>query len=328
MKMNQGLCRLSAGLLSLLMLFCLSQNVVAAGISVPGAMDAVDTSRKGSVRIVFSDEEQPVAKTPFSLYRVAEISSEAQFLLTEDFMKYHVSLDNLDSEGWRVLANTLSGYVSRDQLSPMAHGETDDSGALTFSGLSVGLYLVVGEPHKAGEWLYTPQPFLICLPSPDRDGNWKYNTVAEPKYDRRQYPQDETVQRRALKVWKDDGEERPKEIVVQLLQNGKVYEEATLNADNNWNHTWNRLNAEDHWQLVEKTVPDHYTVTVEQQDMTFVITNTRSGSETSSSAPPDLPKTGQLWWPVPVLAGLGVIAFLTGWLKYRKGGKCHDASQK
>lgn len=35
--------------------------------------------------------------------------------------------------------------------------------------------------------------------------------------------------------------------------------------------------------------------------------------------PPTLPQTGQLNWPVPVLAVLGLAAFSLGWLKYKKG---------
>lgn len=33
---------------------------------------------------------------------------------------------------------------------------------------------------------------------------------------------------------------------------------------------------------------------------------------------PKLPQTGQLWWPVPVLAFSGLCLFITGWLSYKK----------
>ena len=30
-----------------------------------------------------------------------------------------------------------------------------------------------------------------------------------------------------------------------------------------------------------------------------------------------LPQTGQLWWPVPILAVLGIIVWMIGWIKRR-----------
>ena len=33
----------------------------------------------------------------------------------------------------------------------------------------------------------------------------------------------------------------------------------------------------------------------------------------------DLPQTGQLWWPVPMLAGAGVLLLLAGLIQRRRG---------
>ena len=44
--------------------------------------------------------------------------------------------------------------------------------------------------------------------------------------------------------------------------------------------------------------------------------------EPPTPPPPELPQTGQLWWPVPVLAVLGIVCVLFGWmLRRRDSGK-------
>ena len=167
-----------------------------------------------------------------------------------------------------------------------------------------------------------------------------------------------TVTRKALKVWKDTGAEslRPQEVSVQLLRNGTVYASAKLNEANNWSYEWNGLDRSDTWELVEETVPAGYTVSVTREGVTFVVTNTRGTPNTPggggdnppgepgvpmtpgtpstpmSGRPPEapspasdkpkrptkLPQTGVLWWPVPLLAGGGLLLFGIGWYRARR----------
>ena len=65
--------------------------------------------------------------------------------------------------------------------------------------------------------------------------------------------------------------------------------------------------------LVEEPV-EGYTVSITKEGITFLVTNTHDEPPTEPSEPPteppDIPQTGMTWWPVPVLAvlGLGLIA--------------------
>ena len=76
------------------------------------------------------------------------------------------------------------------------------------------------------------------------------------------------------------------------------------------------------WRVTEQPV-DRYTVSVTQEGITFVVTNT--GGQPGSDVPPPpnpgtgtkLPQTGLLWWPVPVLAVAG-LAFLALGAAFRK----------
>ena len=311
------------------------------------ARGLIDTGHPASLTIQY-----PCRGAAFRLYRAAEVSPYGEYTLTGDFKDYPVSLDQPD---WRALASTLEGYVARDELQPMAQGETDENGRLTFSGLEPGLYLITGERHTAGGVTYTPEPFLVSLPGLDGADNWVYEVTANPKYEEEQEPDDKpdggTVKCKVLKVWEDGGAEgRPAGVTVQLLRNGKVYDTVTLSEENGWSHTWTGLDKNRACQVVEADVPEGYTVTVSREGITFVVTNTREdvpgepnpenpdqpGSPDEPGNPdqpgepgtpggpgtpqgPALPQTGTLWWPVPLLACGGMALFLTGWVRRRSG---------
>ncbi len=124
------------------------------------------------------------------------------------------------------------------------------------------------------------------------------------------YTPPELVDRTVLKVWKNDGahlDERPAEVQAALLCNGEVYEVVALNEENGWTYSWTGLDGEMEWTIVEYTVLDKYTSSVTQDGNTFIITNTYS----------DIPQTGQLWWPVPMLLALGLGMIVAGLIRRR-----------
>jgi hypothetical protein len=109
---------------------------------------------------------------------------------------------------------------------------------------------------------------------------------------------------------------------VYLYCDGKEYEKTQLNYRNNWRHIWSGLERGHDWTVVEEPV-NGYMVDVTQEGVTFVITNTYQPDIPNNSEPPEksesseenlylaiLPQTGQLWWPVPLLACLGLVCML------------------
>lgn len=162
-----------------------------------------------------------------------------------------------------------------------------------------------GKPFSTGKYNYTTEPFLVQLPVTDMASNtWQY---------------DLTVTRKVLKVWDDSGHAsgRPESITVQLLKNGKVYDTVTLNKANNWRYTWDNLPKYDtdgsliEWRIVETAVGG-YTVSITQNGITTVITNTNKTNPPAPDKPsqPNLPQTGVLWWPAALLTVLGVLLLL------------------
>lgn len=275
------------------MLLWLPQTALAAG--------EMDTAKATSLTISY-----PCTDTSFQLFRVADVSPEARFTLCGAFKQYPVSLTNLDAAGWRATAQTLAGYASRDRLLPDATGKTDASGRYTFTGLSTGLYLLVGERHTQDGRTYTPMPCLVSLPGMAEDGSWNYDPAVRPKYESEGGngggggSSSTTINRQAVKIWNDQGQSsaRPAEIVVQLLRDGQVQEEVTLSAANGWRYDWSKLDSSHIWAVVEKDVPGDYTVQISREGTAFVITNTAvtdipepgvPGGDTPSGGAPDEP---------------------------------------
>jgi hypothetical protein len=90
-------------------------------------------------------------------------------------------------------------------------------------------------------------------------------------------------------------------VTVQLLKNGTVVKTATLNAQNNWQVTYTGMPESDAYSVNEVNVPKGFTATYKQNGYVFTVTNTST-----------LIQTGQLIWPIPVLAVSGMLFIAVG----------------
>lgn len=294
--------------------------LLACALAVTAAAQAIDQDRESTLTLYFGENRTDFAEVKFSLYRVASLTEEGEYVLTDDFAQYPVSLEDLDSSGLRSLAQTLDAYVARDKLTPLLSQETGEDGRVSFDGLSPGLYLVLGESYTQDNTVYTPSPMLFYLPGQGEDGGWEYEVTASCKFDQEEIT-DTTVSRKVQKVWKDNGNQskRPELVFVQLLENGAVVDTVALSEENNWEYTWENLDASSRWQVAERNVPDGYTVTVTQEGPLFVVTNAYPGK-----TPPKLPQTGLLWWPVPLLACAGLALVIAGAAARCRGRGSHE----
>lgn len=283
------------------------------------AQTSIDINKKTSLTIKYPCEGATVR-----LYYVAEVTANGEYVFAEVFKRYPIDL-KLNQNGWRDMASTLSGYVSRDQIKANQSGKTDSQGKIVFSKLPVGIYLVVSEKCISDNYCYVADPFLVALPR-DSFGNWIYDVSASPKYDKK--TTDTKIDLKAMKVWDDQGntQKRPNYIEIQLLRNGVIWDTATLNEKNNWKFTWKNLNAKYTWQIVEKKVPAGYTVTVQSDNGRVIITNSSIDTPVTPVTPdepepqpqPRLPQTGVLWWPVGVLVISGLVILILGFIRRRE----------
>lgn len=332
-KSNMRLYRIFLKFLCLMLVMAIMPHSVFAA-------EPVDLDRDLSLTIDYRPGDNPLPDVGFSVYKVADMSADPKFALTDTFSPCTVSLKDLDSAGWKRLANTLGAYVARDKLPELDRATTKEQGQLTFPQegqiLEPGLYLVLGEETSQGNYTYSPEPFLISLPNLNTEDQWEYDVTVVPKYDSKPDGQDEKVDRKVLKVWDDEGweEHRPEEITVELLRDGEVFDIIKLTEEDGWRYTWKGLDGAHKWQVVEKDIPEGYTVSISQENTTFVITNTGSDEFLGTTDPEKpkkpgkpgggggggkLPQTGMLWWPVPALAASGILVFLLGWARNSKG---------
>lgn len=284
-------------------------------VTTAWAAGPIETDRDTSLTLSCRQEEAGIPQVEFSLYRAADVDAYGEYTLAAGFRDYPVRLDGLTAEGWKLLAETLAGYVRRDGLTPEQTGLTGSDGQLTFDGLRPGLYLVLAQPLTRNGEIFTAEPFLAALPALDREANdWSYQVTAAPKFTVEPVPA-EPITRQVVKIWNDNGSTaRPRSVTVQLLKNGAVYDTVTLSDENSWRHTWADLPAQEDgqpidWQVTEQAA-DGYTVTVTREGETFLVTNTARQPQQPSE--PTLPQTGSLWWPVPVLAACGLICLAIG----------------
>ena len=254
----------------------------------------------------------------FRLYRVANVDDTVAFTPAAPFDRYSIAFRrNMTAGEWQVLANTLASYAMADNLPPLAEAQTDANGEVRWDNLKTGLYLVIAESYDVGENMYAVTPTLISLPNLQEDGWWQYGVNINPKWSVKPI---ERIDLEVVKIWDDEGSAliRPASITVELYRDGVLTDTVILSQANNWRYTWTGLDNRITWTVVERGIPEDYKVTIDQQDNTVVITN---NAPSMTTPVPDLPQTGQTWWPVPLLALGGMLLFILGWMMQRQGGK-------
>lgn len=285
------------------------------------AIDPIDEGRLCSLTLHYDYEGTAIAGAQFELYRVADSDEFSEFTFSGAFKDYaYLNVHDYTSSQWNELAVQLAAFVADNGVtSGRMTGATDEDGVLTFSGLTKGLYLLLGEKTAQGNKYYTAAPTLVALPDRDERDEWVYDHVIAPKPGVTDRP---LTSLRVIKIWDDDDNahgKRPESIVVDLKHRGQVVDYVILSSENSWRYIWTELEGDAYeWTAVERDAPAGYETpkseTRPDKDGTVVIiTNTYDEPHEHSK----LPQTGLPWWPVGVLAVAGMLLFFFGWLKRR-----------
>ena len=305
--------RTSTALRALIFIIIFSLVVSTAALAAGG----FDADRSCGMTIRFTYEGAVLPDAEFAVYRVGELSAEGSLSLSGAYADYPVVVDGLADAQFRTAAETLYGYVQLDGHKADWTLTTNGEGVATLSDLPCGLYLVAGAPYVNEGSTCVTAPVLLTLPNyNDIADEWVYSVEILPKC--RAESDDHSL--KVLKVWEDAGNEaaRPTEVAVKLLRDGEVAETVKLNKENNWRYIWEQLDGSAVWTVVEE-INDNYTVVVEREGVTYVITNTVKNTLPDPSPTPTpvpsktpIPQTGQVWWPVPVLLMAGVLLIAVG----------------
>lgn len=252
-----------------------------------------DPDAAGSICVSLQDpyDQTPIPGAELSLYYIATVGintdEKLNYLYTEPYADTGIALDDPQ------LVTKLDAYVSQEDL-VSAIRTTDEKGKAEFADLPLGLYLIRQTNTVSG---FTPcTPFLITLPAENNDG-YIYAVNASPKTEAAKL-----IPITIQKVWNTDNAAKGADsVTVQLLLHDTVLHTAILNEENHWQVTYPDMPQSDAYRIEEVNVPKGFTATYSQKDFIFTVTNT-----------PTLIQTGQIVWPIPVLAVGGMLLLAVG----------------
>lgn len=216
------------------------------------AFEQIDLKRTGSISVTIksTDTGKVVPGGEISVYKVADVAvtdTGYQFQFTGAFSECTDKV-SLSSDLTAALASKLEGMIGDAQ--PAATKTVGSDGTASFTGLPVGMYLVV--QTSAAENYAVIDPFLVTLPYTNADGSLSYTVDATPK-----------AGTADSKVTPTPSPKTPK-------------------------------------KTTSKTAPSS------------------PASKVVKTSKGKLPQTGQLWWPVFVMAGAGAACVLVGLLRRSK----------
>lgn len=249
------------------------------------ALEVVDLSRTGSIKVSLYDSEtsKAVGGGALTLYRVAKVQKDnanLSFVYTNGFEDCGVELGDL-SEG--ELAGRLAEKIAATAESTTV--EISDLGIAEFGDLEVGLYLVV--QTTAAENYNVINPFLVSVPIQE-NGSYVYDVDALPKVGtaakKTPEPPDKPDTPDTPDTPDKPSEENPNTPVAPGADNPDGW---VLGA-----------HGEKIYLNPEAPSPDN-----------------PNGYVMGAHG---LPQTGQLNWPIPVLAVTGVVLVAAG-IKLKKG---------
>lgn len=287
------------------------------------ATSALNTKGSITIKLTDSETENPIANVPFRLYLIAKAYEAENGIEYEMISPYDkAGVDTIDLQDSSLSVHLT--YFSSSHSLPYVEKNTNEKGTLVFDNLESSLYLIV--PLQSEVCNYDVTPFLISVPTYDsQNEKWEYNIDASPKIGGRDSDEEGETYISVTKKWDTDNL-HPENVTVVLLRDFQEYEKVQLNKSNNWHYRWDKIPKKHIWSVVEADVPKGYTAYYETSSNTVTIVNKSEefGEMPTKPSEPNedkLVQTGQLNWPVPVCAILGLLFFSIGWAILNLGKK-------
>lgn len=296
--------RLAAVLLAMCLVVCCALPAFATSANIV-------LGRLGSlhVRLYDTHNDVPLRGGELTLYQVATVkrtNGNLYFDYTGDFTGCGVVLGDLSDS---TLADRLVKYLP---VVPAiaAQQDVNEEGYANITKLPQGLYLVV--QTEASHGYEAIKPFLVSIPLPDGD-NWIYDVDATPKVgatipetpdtpDTPDVP--DTPPDMPGTPDTPDTPEQPDNPDTPVSPDSPDTPVSPGTPDN-------PVSPANPDNPVSPGTPDN------------PVSPGKPDNPVSPATPdkPVLPQTGQLNWPVPVLACSGVLLFAAGWVLNRQGKK-------
>lgn len=233
--------------------------------------------------VTFSDMQWNLYSVGERVGSASKRTGEDSYVLTGDFSKYPVAMDDLSASAMQDAADTLENYAVVDQLVPLDSGKTDETGTLCFGALKKGLYLLSGYSKVIGDTRYIPSAVLIEF----SDADESLDLQTYPKFQKKKLLTSNTARYTVSKVWLHDENylsDRSNALKIALYCNREFEREIVLDASNDWTYSWSSDSLSE-WRVKEVEVPANYTVVYRGNEMQFAIINSH-GTVWSSTVTP------------------------------------------
>ena len=306
------------GILLILLCFCfhlMPFRVMAASSS--DAVESIMPEKECTLTVSYCYGDTAFSGVEVNLYRIAEVSADFKYTLTQLFESSGLILDGIRTAGeWDVVRSTLETHILAYQISPEFTARTNEEGQVSFEELKTGVYLATVSQVQEQDLQYRFDSALLALPGLDSDGRWQYHLSVNAKGEALPpVDPDEKAEIKVLKLWKGDENRnvRPENVEVEIFCNGTSYETVILSEENHWAYTWYAKDDGSNWTVVERNVPQGYTMTVEERQATFVLTNTWTPIYPDDpDEPPQTGDTSNIMLCVLLMIGSGSMMIILG----------------
>ena len=301
-------------------LLCLCFHLIphqAMAASTSDAVEPIIPENECSLTISYCYAETAFSDREVKLYRIAQVSADFKYTLTQPFEASGLILDGIRTAGeWNVIRSTLEAHILAYNIAPEFAAVTNEDGQVSFETLETGMYLAIVSQAEQDDLHYRFDSALIALPGLGPDGRWQYQVSVNAKGEvLPPVDPDEEVELKVLKLWRgDEGRtERPKSIEVEIFRDGSSYKTVILSEENHWAYTWTAKDDGSSWTVVERNIPQGYTVTVEERQSTFVLTNTWTPTDPDDPGrPPQTGDTSNILLYILLMVGSGSMLIILG----------------
>jgi hypothetical protein len=306
------------GIIFILLCLCfLSMPYQVMAASTSDAVEPIIPEKECSLTVSYCYGETAFSGVEVKLYRIAEVSVDFKYTLTQPFEASGLILDGIQTAGeWNVVRSTLETHILAYNISPEFTMVTNEEGQASFGGLRTGMYLAIVSQVEGQDLHCRFDSALIALPGLGSDGRWQYQVSVYAKGEvLPPIDPDEEVELKVLKLWRgdEDRNDRPKSIEVEIFCNGTSYKTVTISEENHWTYSWSAKNDGSNWTVVERNVPQGYTMTVEERQSTFVLTNTWTPTYPEDPGkPPQAGDTTNILLYVLLMIGSGSMLIILG----------------
>lgn len=263
------------------------------------ALPYPDPEAVGSITIILNDTTAPWPEfgAELVIYQAGQLKvddADYSWELAPEFEGSGVDLSDLEQEE---VAIALAEYADDNRIEAIEELITDDDGKAVSENRNVGLYLIVQKQETMG---YEPvMPFLLTIPSRDPvKDTWIYHVDASPK-----------LVFKRLTPGGGKVSSTPGLGSITPSISPSISPSASLTPGGGQNTGTPPLAS-----ITPTSNIPRSTVTPSGGRSTVTPTGGRPTTTPSTT----LPRTGQLWWPVPLLAVTGLIFIIVGLRKRSK----------